>query len=90
MPLVNRTDMLQHAYRHGYAVGALGVASWNILEGVVGAAEAMRSPVILSLSKTYPGAENIESMALAVVRWRGASSVFAGRRSRSSPVRRLG
>ena len=67
MPLVNMTDMLQHAYRHGYAVGAFGVASWDILEGVVKAAETLRAPVILSLSKTYPGTDNIESLALAVV-----------------------
>lgn len=67
MPLVNMTDMLQHAYRYGYAVGAFGVASWDILEGVVDAAETMRSPIILSLSKTYPGTDNIESLALAVV-----------------------
>lgn len=67
MPLVNMTDMLQHAYRYNYAVGAFGVAGWDILEGVVEAAEAMRAPVILSLSRTYPGTENIESLALAVV-----------------------
>lgn len=66
MPLVNMTDLLQHAYRHSYAVGAFGVASWDILQGVVETAEAMRAPVILSLSKTYPGTGNIESLALAV------------------------
>ena len=67
MPLVNMTDMLQHAYRHNYAVGAFGVASWDILEGVVKAAEALRAPIILSLSKTYPGIDNIEALAMAVV-----------------------
>ena len=67
MPLVNMQDILQHAYRYGYAVGAFGVAGWDILEGVVEAAEAMRAPVILSLSKSYPGMDNIESLALAVV-----------------------
>ena len=67
MPLVNMTDMLQHAYRHGYAVGAFGVASWDILDGVVKAAETLRAPVILSLSKAYPGADNIEVLAMAVV-----------------------
>ena len=67
MPLVNMQDMLQHAYRYGYAVGAFGVAGWDILESVVEAAETMRAPVILSLSKSYPGTENIESLALAVV-----------------------
>ena len=67
MPLVNTQDMLQHVYRYGYAVRAFGVAGWDILEGVVEAAEAMCAPVILSLSKSYPSTENIESLALAVV-----------------------
>ena len=67
MPLVNMTDMLQHAYRHNYAVGAFGVASWDILEGVVQAAENLRAPIILSLSKTYPGTDNIEALAMAVI-----------------------
>ena len=59
-------DMLGHAYRHGYAVGAFGVVSWNVLEGVVAAAEKMRAPIILSISKLYPGTDNIESLARAV------------------------
>lgn len=67
MPLINMTDMLQHAYRYNYAVGAFGVAGWEMLGGVVDAAETMRAPIILSLSKTYPGTENIEPLALAVV-----------------------
>lgn len=32
MPLVNMTDMLQHAYHLGCAVGAFGVASWGVSE----------------------------------------------------------
>ncbi len=67
MPLVNTADMLQHAYRYGYAVGAFGVAGLDFLEGVIAAAEATRSPVILSLSKAYPGTQNIDSLALAVI-----------------------
>ena len=67
MPLINMNDMLQHAYRYNYAVGAFGVAGWDMLGGVVEAAETMRSPIILSLSKAYPGTENIEPLALAVV-----------------------
>ena len=67
MPLVDMQDMLLHAYRHGYAVGAFGVAGWDILEGVVAAAENMRAPIILSVSKSYPGTDNIESLARAVI-----------------------
>ena len=67
MPLIDMTDMLHHAYRHGYAVGAFGVAGWDILEGVIEAAEHQRAPIILSLSKSYPGAGSIESLAKAVI-----------------------
>ncbi|TCV89586.1 class II fructose-bisphosphate aldolase [Sulfurirhabdus autotrophica] len=67
MPLVDMKDMLSHAYSHGYAVGAFGVAGWDILEGVVEAAESMRAPIILSVSKSYPGTDNIESLARAVI-----------------------
>ncbi len=67
MPLVHMEDMLAHAYGHGYAVGAFGVAGWNILEGVVAAAENMRAPIILSVSKSYPGTDNIESLSRAVI-----------------------
>lgn len=66
MPLVDMKDMLQHAYHHGYAVGAFGVAGWEILEGVVAAAENMRAPIILSVSRSYTGTDNIESLARAV------------------------
>ena len=48
-------------------MGAFDVAGWDILEGVVEAAETMRSPIILSVPRTYPGTENIESLARAVI-----------------------
>ena len=67
MPLVNMSDMLNHAYHHGYAVGAFGVVGWDILEGVVAAAEGMRAPIILSVSKSYPGTDSIESLARGVI-----------------------
>lgn len=67
MPLVNMKAMLQHAYQHGYAVGAFGVANWDILEGVIEAASEVRAPVILSVSRAYPGTDNIESLAKAVI-----------------------
>lgn len=67
MPLVDMMDMLHHAYGNGYAVGAFGVAGWEILEGVVAAAEGMRTPIILSVSNTYPGTDSIESLARGVI-----------------------
>ena len=67
MPLVDMKDMLQHAYRHGYAVGAFGVAGWDILQGVVAAAESMRAPIILSISRSCLDTNNIEPLARAVL-----------------------
>ncbi len=77
MPLVDMKDMLQHAYRHGYAVGAFGVAGWDILQGVMAAAENMRAPIILSVSQSCPGTDNIEPLARAVfeIAQRAASPV---------------
>jgi fructose-bisphosphate aldolase, class II len=67
MPLVDMKNMLGHAYYHGYAVGAFGVAGWEILEGVVAAAEGMRTPIILSVSNAYPGTGSIESLAHGII-----------------------
>ena len=67
MPLVDMKNMLDHAYYHGYAVGAFGVAGWEILEGVVEAAEGMRTPIILSVSNAFPGTDSIESLARGVI-----------------------
>ncbi len=53
MPLVDMKDMLQHAYDHGYAVGAFDLVSLEFLEGILAAAERARAPVILSLAESH-------------------------------------
>lgn len=53
MPLVNIKDMLIHAHRHGYAVGAFDVVSLDFVTGIMAAAEQSRSPVILSLAESH-------------------------------------
>ncbi len=53
MPLVDMKDMLQHAYDHGYAVGAFDLVSLDFLEGIMSAAEKARAPVILSLAESH-------------------------------------
>jgi len=53
MALVNMRDMLDHAYRNGYAVGAFDLVSLDFLEGIMAAAERCRSPVILSLAESH-------------------------------------
>jgi fructose-bisphosphate aldolase class II len=53
MPLVDMRDMLQHAYRNGYAVGGFDLVSLDFLEAILQAAESCRSPVILSLAESH-------------------------------------
>lgn len=53
MPLVNMKDMLAHAYQNGYAVGGFDLVSLDFLEAIMAAAEARRSPVILSLAESH-------------------------------------
>jgi len=53
MPLVDMKDMLDHAYRNGYAVGAFDLVSLDFLEAIVHASERTRSPVILSLAESH-------------------------------------
>ncbi|NOY66290.1 MAG: class II fructose-bisphosphate aldolase, partial [Gammaproteobacteria bacterium] len=53
MPIVDMKDMLQHAYQHGYAVGAFELVSLDFLEGIMQAAEQARAPVILSMAESH-------------------------------------
>ncbi|MGD8933463.1 MAG: ketose-bisphosphate aldolase [Gammaproteobacteria bacterium] len=53
MPLVDMKQMLDHAYRNGYAVGAFDVVSIDFVTAIIDAAERSRSPVILSLAESH-------------------------------------
>jgi fructose-bisphosphate aldolase class II len=53
MALVHMGDLLRHAHRHRYAVGAFDLVSLDFLEGVVAAAERCEAPVILSLAESH-------------------------------------
>lgn len=66
MALVNMRDMLNHAYRNGYAVGAFGLVNLDFLEGIMAAAERCRSPVILSLAESHFEYFDFELMMPAV------------------------
>ena len=66
MPLVDMKELLQHAYRHGYAVGAFDLVSLDFLQGIMVAAEAARAPVILSLAESHFEYFDIELMMPAV------------------------
>lgn len=53
MPLVNMKDMLDHAHKNAYAVGAFDLVSLDFLQGIMQAAEAAQAPVILSLAESH-------------------------------------
>ena len=66
MPLVHMKDLLNHAYAHGYAVGAFDVVSLEFVEGVMAAAEQSRAPVILSLAESQLEHYDFELLMSAV------------------------
>ncbi|MAT65498.1 MAG: fructose-bisphosphate aldolase [Gammaproteobacteria bacterium] len=53
MALVNMKDMLEHAHRNGYAVGAFDLVSLDFLQGILDGAERCEAPVILSLAESH-------------------------------------
>ena len=52
MPLVTSTEMFKKAYDGGYAIGAFNINNMEIIQGVVAAAKAQNSAVILQVSKS--------------------------------------
>ncbi len=73
MALVNLREMLHHAYRSRYAVGAFDIVSLDFLQAVIEAAEARRAPVILNLVEHQFHLYDFELLA--------AAAVCAGRRA---------
>ncbi len=67
MAQVNLRDMLIHAYKNNYAIGAFDIVSLDFLEAVIGAAERTRSPVILSLAEPQFIHYDFELMLAAVI-----------------------
>ena len=58
MALIAPKDMLERAYKEGYAVGAFNVNNMEIVQGIMGAAVQEKSPVILQVSagaRSYAG-----------------------------------
>ena len=66
MALVDLRDMIQHAYKNSYAVGAFDLVSLDFLEAVIGAAERSRAPVILSVAEPHFSYYDLELMMPAV------------------------
>ena len=51
MPLVTTTEMFKKAYDGGYAIGAFNVNNMEIVQGIIEACAAEKSPCILQISK---------------------------------------
>lgn len=66
MGLVNTVDLLAHAERHSYAVGAFNIVNLEFLNGILEAAEKMRSPVILNIAEVHFPYINIEQITPAI------------------------
>lgn len=68
MPLVPAHEILQRAYRDGYAVGAFNANNLEAVQAIVEAAEAERAPVIIQASEgalRYAGLHLISALARA-------------------------
>lgn len=66
MALVNMRDMLQHAYRNGYAIPAFDLVSLDFLSAIITSAERKQSPVIISLAESHFGYFDFELAMPAV------------------------
>lgn len=63
--LVTGKEILDHAHKHGYAVGAFNINNMEILQALVAAADEERSPVILQVSEgaiKYAGMDYLAAM----------------------------
>lgn len=64
--LATGKEVLQHAHKNGYAVGAFNVNNMEIVQAIIAAAEETNSPVILQASQgglKYAGVEYIAQMS---------------------------
>ena len=75
MSLINANLMLQHADRHGYAIGAFDLVSLEFLNGILKAAEDKHSPVILLIAEVHFKYVDIEQITPAIEHMASKSSV---------------
>jgi fructose-bisphosphate aldolase class II len=70
MALVTTKEMFKKAYEGGYAIGAFNINNMEIIQGVVNAAKAKNSPVILQCSTgaiKYAGPKYLKAMVDAAI-----------------------
>lgn len=70
MALVTTKEMFKKAYEGGYAIGAFNINDMEIIQGVVNAAKAQNSAVILQVSSSaikFAGAKYLKKMVDAAI-----------------------
>lgn len=70
MALVTTKEMFKKAYEGNYAIGAFNINNMEIIQGVVNAAKAKKSPVILQVSSgalKYAGPKYLKAMVDAAI-----------------------
>lgn len=70
MSLVNTKEMFKKAYKNKYAIGAFNVNNMEIIQGIMGAANELSSPVILQASagaRKYAGPVYLRKLVEAAV-----------------------
>lgn len=77
MTLVTAHHLTMHAYEQGYAIGAFSVASTEMINGAIRAAEHTKSPIILQIAEV-----RLKQTPLHII---GPSMVQAGKEA-SVPV----
>ncbi len=75
MAMVHMKDLLTHAYRNRYAVGAFEVVDLAFLDAILRAAEDVRSPVILNIVDSHARWFDLELLMAAVIRAARRASV---------------
>ena len=71
MPLVNSKPIIEKAKRNKYAIGAFNIENLEMAQGVIFAAEEMKSPVICAVSQNalkYASAESYYSIVDAIAK----------------------
>ena len=68
MALINLIDLLNHASKNKYAVGAFNVTSMTFIDPIIEAAIESNSPVIIQLAEVHFRYLNLEHIEPAIIR----------------------
>lgn len=69
--LVTSAEIMEHANKHGYAVGGFNISNMEVLQGVIAGAEQENSPVLIQTSQgalKYAGVDYLAEMVKLAAR----------------------